>query len=109
MLEDAPDAFHMHLEDEAAEPPEFWADRARSAAIGDRFATFVAVQNRDQISDAIDSAGDQVASLFSGKASPSQPSAPQLAVAFAPHPIGAGETGAAAPASGDVTAMEQAY
>jgi GNAT superfamily N-acetyltransferase len=44
MLEDAPDAFHSRLEDEAAEPREFWADRARRAAAGDTVATFVAVE-----------------------------------------------------------------
>ena len=43
MLADAPDAFHVRLEDEAGEPPEFWAERARTASMGDRVATFVAV------------------------------------------------------------------
>jgi GNAT superfamily N-acetyltransferase len=45
MLEDAPDAFHSRLEDEAAERAEFWADRARRAASGDTVATFVAVEH----------------------------------------------------------------
>lgn len=52
MLGDAPDAFHSRLEDEAAEPPEFWADRARTAAIGDRVATFVAVEDGRHVASA---------------------------------------------------------
>ena len=43
MLADAPDAFHSRLEDEAAEPAGFWADRVRAAAAGEEVATFVAV------------------------------------------------------------------
>jgi ribosomal protein S18 acetylase RimI-like enzyme len=44
MLADAPDAFHSRLEDEAAEPRQFWEDRARRAAIDEEVATFVAVE-----------------------------------------------------------------
>ena len=44
MLEDAPEAFHSRLEEEAAEPPVFWADRAVRAAGDDTVATFVAVE-----------------------------------------------------------------
>jgi ribosomal protein S18 acetylase RimI-like enzyme len=42
MLQDVPDAFASRYEDEAAEPPEFWEERARLAAASPQVATFIA-------------------------------------------------------------------
>jgi GNAT superfamily N-acetyltransferase len=42
-LLDAPDAFAMRYEQQAAEPDAYWQKRARDGAAGDRIATFVAV------------------------------------------------------------------
>ncbi len=52
MLEDAPNAFHSRLDEEAAEPPRFWEDRARRAALDDAVATFVAVEGRRHLGSA---------------------------------------------------------
>jgi len=52
MLADSPDAFHSRLDEEAAEPPAFWEDRARRAAGDLGVATFVAVDGERHLGSA---------------------------------------------------------
>ena len=52
MLADAPDAFHSRLDEEAAEPPAFWRERASRAAVDGGVATFVAVEEGRHVGSA---------------------------------------------------------
>jgi ribosomal protein S18 acetylase RimI-like enzyme len=58
-LLDAPDAFAMRHEQQAAEPDAYWQERARVGAAGDRIATYVAVDGDRHVGTATGVSGER--------------------------------------------------